>query len=288
MKFVLRLMILHGTDSHFTRFLWDAQMATILVGPDETNFVVHQAVLCDKSPYFAKALTGSFEESKIGIVNLEDVSPVLFKIVVSWLYCGKIIYTVSDDGSNIDHDFAVFKRDDELMSEDINADNNSTWPRQILVELYVLADRLDIRELRTNTIDAVNNSLMHSKLILSVSSHKYISLNTTAQSPLRRLVVDHLAYLRKRNLASLSFWTALPHDITVEVLMKVGARVPVRLCSSCYQKGLRQNGVDFDDDHPCKDEDKTPFTVDMCFYHEHADEEEKKACQANCGNTVNK
>jgi hypothetical protein len=263
-------------------------MATILVGPEETKFVVHQALLCDKSPYFAKALTGAFEESKTGIVKLEDISPFLFNILVSWLYYGKIVYTVSDNGSSVESEFADFRRGDELLAGGVNADDTSTWPKLLLVELYVLADRLDIKELRTNAIDVLDDSLMHSKRTPHLSCLQYISSNTTAQSPLRRLVVDHLAYLRRRNLASLSFWTALPHDITVEVLMKVGGRVPPQLCSSCYQKGLLQNGVNFDDGHPCKDEDKMLFGVDMCFYHEHADEEEKKACQAGRDKTVNK
>jgi hypothetical protein len=138
-------------------------MATILVGPEETKFVVHQALLCDKSPYFAKALTGAFEESKTGIVKLEDISPFLFNILVSWLYYGKIVYTVSDNGSSVESEFADFRRGDELLAGGVNADDTSTWPKLLLVELYVRADRLDIKELRTNAIDVLNDSLMHSK-----------------------------------------------------------------------------------------------------------------------------
>jgi hypothetical protein len=106
-------------------------MATILVGPEETKFVVHQALLCEKSPYFIKALTGSFEESKTDIVKLEHVSPVLFKIVVSWLYYDKIVYTVSEDGLDIGPSFARFKSPSELLAEETNADNTSTWPKQV-------------------------------------------------------------------------------------------------------------------------------------------------------------
>ncbi|KAG9554179.1 hypothetical protein KCU71_g10192, partial [Aureobasidium melanogenum] len=87
-------------------FLYDEPMATILVGPDKLLFVIHHTLLCSKSQYFTKALTGSFEESQTGIVILEDVSPVLFQILVTWLHNGKIIYTASDERSNIKQDFA--------------------------------------------------------------------------------------------------------------------------------------------------------------------------------------
>ncbi|KAH0014704.1 hypothetical protein KCU78_g8533, partial [Aureobasidium melanogenum] len=64
-------------------FPHDAPMATILVGPDKQKFVIHQTLLCSKSQYFTKALTGSFEESQTGVVILEDISPVLFQILVT-------------------------------------------------------------------------------------------------------------------------------------------------------------------------------------------------------------
>lgn len=59
----------------------------------------------------------------------------------------------------------------------------------------------------------------------------------------------------------------------------MGRRLPEQLCGSCYQSGLSQNDVVLDKDHPCKDSDQMPFKVDMCFYHDHADDEEKKSCQ---------
>jgi hypothetical protein len=264
-------------------------MATILVGPQETKFVVHQALLCEKSPYFTKALTGSFEESKTGIVKLHDVSPVLFRIVVSWLYYGKIVYTVCDGSLDVGPSFARFKGPSESLANiEADANDTSTWPKQVLVELYVLADRLDIKELRKNTIDALNDLMMLSNKTLHISALEYVCSNTTAKSPLRRLVVDHLAYTAVVRPAAKDFWTKIPHEIVIEVLMIMGQRLPVQLCGSCYRNGLSRNTVVFDDDHPCKDSDQMPFQVDICFYHDHADDEEKKSCQANRDRTVKK
>jgi hypothetical protein len=222
-------------------------MATILVGPEETKFVGHQALLCEKFPYFTKALTGPFEESKTGIVKLEDISPVLFKIVVSWLYYGKIVYTVSDDGLHIGSSFARFKSLSESDSNNVaDANDSSTWPKLVLVDLYVLADRLDIKELRKNAIDTLNNLMMLSNNTLHTPALEYICSNTTKQSPLRRLVVDHLAYTTLVRPEAKDFWISIPHEIVVEVLMIMGRRLPGQLCGSCYQSGLSQNDVVLD------------------------------------------
>jgi len=260
-------------------------MATILVGPEHKNFMVHQTLLCDRSKYFAKALTGSFEESKTGTVKLEDVSPVLFKIVVSWFYCGKIVYTASEDGSNIDQDFAGFGDGDENK---MNEDDISTWPKQVLVELYVLADRLDIKRLRDNTIDALITAISESSLSLRVRSYAFVDSNTTAESSLRKFAVDCLAYHLRHSMVDHGFWLDLPHDIAITALLLSAQRAPRALCNSCHLRGLIRNAVKLADDHPCKYEDKMSIMMDNCLYHEHADDEEKKACQASRNQTAKK
>lgn len=275
-------------------------MATILVGlgPKQETFMVHQALLCSKSGYFTKALTGSFKESQTGTVKLEDVSPVLFKIIVSWLYNGKICY--AEDGSNINCDFASLEQADDCYDDDdendededretMKADDIATWPYKVLAKLYVLADRLDIGELRNNAIDALNTALERRPFeCLAVDDCKFVDSNTTLESPLRQFVVDELAYGCLRRPQDFEFWRALPHDIAVGVLMRVGGKVPKELCSTCYQMGLSRHEVVLDDGHPCKNNDKAPFAVDMCIYHDHADDEEKKECQASRFNTADK
>lgn len=209
-------------------------MATILVGPDKKKFVVHQALLCSKSPYFTKALTGPFEEGQTGIVKLEDVTPALFRIIVIWLYTGKIVYTASNEDSNID---------DELPSADgafpslecaklltqLPAripENASTWPKMMLLPLYLLADRLGIKELRTNTIDALNDAISRTGRSMNTIDYRLIEYQTTATSPLRQFAVDHLVYGVKHSPTDLQFWKEISHGLTTEALLKMGQRIP--------------------------------------------------------------
>jgi hypothetical protein len=172
-------------------------MATILVGVGirQEKFVVHQELLCSKSQYFAKALTGSFEESKTGIVKLDDLHPVLFRIMVTWLYNGKIVYTVVNNSSNIDHDFAKVECA-KVTTRGLKVhEDSSTWPKEVLVRLFVLADRLDMKELRNNTIDALITAVERSRTGLKICTYKFIDANTTEESLLRKFAVNRLAYV---------------------------------------------------------------------------------------------
>lgn len=108
----------------FTRRLWTdiygsylhSRMAIVRVGQQKKEYGVHQALICDKSNFFKKALTGSFAEARTGIVPLEDVSAPLFTIFVSWLYVGRLIYVAPpDSGKTIQDDFSslICKENDE-------------------------------------------------------------------------------------------------------------------------------------------------------------------------------
>ncbi|KAG9565229.1 hypothetical protein KCU71_g5461, partial [Aureobasidium melanogenum] len=249
-------------------FLYEATMATILIGPDQKKFVIHQALLCGKSQYFTKALTGSFVESKTRVVRLEDVSPMLFRMFVSWLYDGKIVYTTSDGRSTIKQDFKSLEsmpRDHSYDELQMKVDDTSTWPCEVLVELYILADRLDTKGLRIQAIDTMAELLLQRRKRLCFTAYSYIYANTTAKSPLRKLAVHVLAYHTRHNLAEQAFWMHPPHELAITALL--------------------MNSTMIKDSSPRKDKNLMPYR-DMCLYHEHADEEEKKACRARRSKTV--
>jgi len=78
-------------------------MITAGVGAEKEHFFIHQSFLCAKSPYFVKALSGSFKEAIARFVHLPEISPVLFRIFVAWLYYDDLTYvprlerTVAED-----------------------------------------------------------------------------------------------------------------------------------------------------------------------------------------------
>jgi hypothetical protein len=67
-----------------------SEMVTIKVGPDETVYRVHEAVLTHHSEYFRGALRSGMEESKTRVFTLKDIEAHTFDAFVDWLYARKL------------------------------------------------------------------------------------------------------------------------------------------------------------------------------------------------------
>ncbi|TIA44181.1 hypothetical protein D6C79_06523 [Aureobasidium pullulans] len=140
---------------------------TVRVGPDKQEFYIHKGVLCSNSNYFAKALSGQFQEAKTNTVELDDVHVLLFKVFVAWLYTGKLTYESSDPSVSAQDEFEKldtmlnelypFDREDDPESDmpmtddlsEFDAEDPTTWTHTILCALFVLADRLDTPRLKS-------------------------------------------------------------------------------------------------------------------------------------------
>ncbi|KAK6001450.1 hypothetical protein QM012_002781 [Aureobasidium pullulans] len=90
------------------KLIYNTRMVTIEVGIEKEHFVIHQSFLCAKSQYFTKALSGSFKESITRSIELPDVSPILFRIFVAWIYHGTLVYFLPSD-TTIDNDLDSLK-----------------------------------------------------------------------------------------------------------------------------------------------------------------------------------
>jgi len=60
--------------------------ARVEVGPDRTPFTVHADILCNRSPFFQRALNGAFEESKTKVISMPDDDPNSFTEFLNWCY----------------------------------------------------------------------------------------------------------------------------------------------------------------------------------------------------------
>jgi hypothetical protein len=233
------------------RLLYGTHMVTIEVGAEKEHFVVHQSLLCTKSPYFDKALSGSFQEAITRFIRLPEISPVLFRIFVAWLYHGNLGYsprigkTIGEDFESLEiteeelqHEAAhqpksqdVLNNDTESIdSDDVNPNKNvvtepayditvaersqqqtsstsdindgslsiveleyqeddpRTWSYEVLVKLYVLADRFDIRELRADSLDALGHATQNKSALCHSMVVRYIYMNTPSGSKLRQYI----------------------------------------------------------------------------------------------------
>lgn len=53
--------------------------------------MVQKTVICYYSPFFAAAFNSSFVEGNTESMDLDDVEPDVFALLVSWLYWGSVV-----------------------------------------------------------------------------------------------------------------------------------------------------------------------------------------------------
>lgn len=318
------------------KLFYNTHMVTIEVGIEKEHFVVHQSFLCAKSQYFSKALSGSFQESITRFVRLPDVSPIIFKIFVAWVYHDTLSYVPSDkktigeefeslqitekdlehkpileneplNKSNENKESDIEDSDDNMtgpstpaaMPENSNHDTSSTpastrestslrshqfqeedpttWGCDVLIRLYVFADRFDICQLRTASLDALIDG---SGVIWEPIYVRYIYQNTPAKSKLREYTVHSTAYEGNLARTDVLEWEACPQEFLVAVMFINSRRLPADQCRKCYKRALSYwDSKDSMRGEFSMKKDLPPYERDRCYYHEHLSEEEREACR---------
>ena len=146
----------------------------ILVGPEAVQFDIHRQLLCARSAYFAKALSGPWKESK-GTLKLPEDDADLFRFISHWLYT-----------EDVDH---------TKLSSRIDGVRAS-------LRLYVLADKLQVRapikrfgvSSGVSFLNVVEHDMRDSNTTLNCDEVDYIYENTLGSSPLRQFAVHLSAF----------------------------------------------------------------------------------------------
>lgn len=314
-------------------------MVTIEVGAEKEHFVVHQSFLCAKSPYFDKALSGSFQEATTRFIRLPEFSPILFRIFVAWLYHGSLSYlptvgrTVeedfksliipeggaepyvtdqckmqgdpgeeesdSDDSiddirksppghvvvNNTGNDTAPTSESVESTEDSVTKttipleDDPTTWPFHIIIQLYVLADYLQTRELKADSMNALIDAGEKQMCVEDLNEIQYVYNKTPAGSPLRKYMVHHAAYWYPFENDGPTY-EILPVEFLAAVMVTNSRRLPEKQCQECHSEAFASTRVlAFQNDERDPEEDLPPYQRDLCLYHEHSDEEEREACR---------
>ncbi|KAI9785281.1 MAG: hypothetical protein M1816_000467 [Peltula sp. TS41687] len=151
----------------------------LLVSPNEIPFVVHDAFLCRHSAFFRTALCGpnTYLETETRKVHLPEESPEEIECLLQWMYSG-----------NLSH-----LNPPAIATSSKPAQATARY-RQ-LFELYFLADRLLIPQLRNDVIGAVATARKElgrdpSINLIQLVYERFIS----PSNPLRSLLVDMKMY----------------------------------------------------------------------------------------------
>jgi hypothetical protein len=125
-----------STRANKARYDYNSTVS-VLVGPSEEAFLVHQQIISLKSQFFKAACRKEWKEGAEKLVRLPEVEPGLFRSYLNWVYTGDLAVDVSAADAK------------ESVSELKNRG---------FVKLYVLGDTLDDLPLRNSTMRILVNS----------------------------------------------------------------------------------------------------------------------------------
>ncbi|KAJ9666152.1 hypothetical protein H2201_003831 [Coniosporium apollinis] len=106
------------------------EVVTVRVEGTEKSFLVDKALLCFYSVYFRNTCMGAFSEADERATRVEGTSLITFRRFMKWLYTRKIIVYANPKEDRLD------------------------LAQRSLLNLYIFADRYDVRHLRNNVMRA--------------------------------------------------------------------------------------------------------------------------------------
>jgi hypothetical protein len=229
----------------------ELKWATILVGEDQKRFVVHEHLLTHHSEFFRAALIGNFKEAKDKVVRLEDIDPFIFECFVHWLY-----YQRFPDAS---------KNDDEELVKAWGTEEASTTLATSLIKLYILADQCMVPRLKRAALDLAYH-LFHMSASggLPDDEHAKCAFNhLQSEDPLCQLLVDvNFHHDRETDDWPKIYEAEVGYNWPFEYLLAFARR------TTKVVGDVRWNGKDWSD-----------FELDLCDYHNHKTNEERKVCR---------
>ncbi|KAF2641195.1 hypothetical protein P280DRAFT_479621 [Massarina eburnea CBS 473.64] len=156
-------------QSEATNFLQSIIKVVVGLEGQSQTFFVHERLVTDRAPFFEKALHGQLKESDDKIIELPDDSPTVFFTYLQLLYTSKLPIKAKigrPDDKNLRHEY------------------------DILVELYVLAEKLQDVDTRNIAIDAMIAKSRSEKSLPGMYNVQRIFDDTSEGSPLRQFVID--------------------------------------------------------------------------------------------------
>jgi hypothetical protein len=144
-------------------------MVNVMAGEEKVVYTIHKDLLCYHSPYFHRALNGSFVDASRQEVELENVQPDVFGLFVHWIYRAKIGEKRFND-----------PKDSTIVEQ--------TTDEQ-LIKLWSLADYLQVPKLQNAVVEHMWLRLEELGVHPSIATCKYVYENWAAESLIRRFMV---------------------------------------------------------------------------------------------------
>nr|OQO32378.1 hypothetical protein B0A51_00438 [Rachicladosporium sp. CCFEE 5018] len=171
----------------------------IIVLVESNQFMIHRDYVCAKSKFFQAACSARWLEGQEKTMTMEDMKAPLFRRYVYWTYHDKFDVQAPEDSSQHDH-------------------------KEGLLDIYLLADRLDDIALRKHAMGLLHHHLKHTNTRYPRPAwYQRVFSGLVAGSLLRHLVVNYTIARRKRGVLDAS---AFPPDFINELVVAALDEIP--------------------------------------------------------------
>lgn len=150
--------------------LLSREMVDLYIGQENTKWVLHEKLLCYRSKFFRNIFYSKENRTRQtqSSYGLPDEEPEPFRMFVGWLYSG---HTPTPESE-----------------KDLT----------LLLDLYLMAEKWEIRDLTLEVLKSVRNWYKESDTYPALRRVQYIYANTDLESPMRQLLISSVA----RNLVT--------------------------------------------------------------------------------------
>lgn len=161
---------------------------TILVGEEETKFVVHRNLMLHYSSFFKTAFEGPFAEHETETMRQKDIDSRLFGVLVHWLYTRKIEYGVTLLSSSL-----IMSGLSKWTTSDPAGHGQSAKKAFLMVMLWTLAKTYRMRELQNDAMVALYKHIenLHLEDLMPLICYAYKDGKPT---PLKQLLIESVAF----------------------------------------------------------------------------------------------
>lgn len=221
----------------FLRFDY-RQDIVVLVGKDETRFVVHQNLICERSDFFRAACEGDWRESSEKVVRLPEADIEPFSIYVAWLYTSNV-----DASSEL-----LINQGPKYVTALDNTDRELILER--LTDAYLLGDMLQDVKFRNALVDEVMALVEALKWLPDVEALEDTWDRLPHGSTMAKLWVDYVA-----------------SDCKEETFEQNSLRYPASFVREIAIICIREQKM--------KLSGRKPYNRARCYYHEHKEAKDK-------------
>ncbi|KAF2210380.1 hypothetical protein CERZMDRAFT_99442 [Cercospora zeae-maydis SCOH1-5] len=260
---------IHDSNATFDmKDIYNTKLVKIVVGRpvglQPKTFKVSREQVCAHSTYLAAAFKKDFKEAHEKTVTLEQFTPEVFAIFLTFIHTLGITFAWPDAKVDIP-----------------DPKDPTTWSYDVLIECYILGDYIGARAFRDRIFETIQLTLMQDDDGGLCGADLRMAYEMTPEnSQLRKLLVEDMCtrQVHSANIYHLyGDFVGPPMQFMIDYQYRMNRWAAALVCEHCSQASTCHQPCD--SKHHTREDAVLDPLLNWCRYHEHETEEQKELCK---------